>query len=93
MEAPNTLPRPSWRLNDVSLGSDEGCTGFPDRLGPWDWSACCLSHDAGGTDGMLLDCLVNATPGVPAVLCVLAVFLMALFRPVYNLGQRWGWWR
>lgn len=78
---------------DVSLGSDGACTGFPSGIGDWDWSACCLAHDAGGTDGQLVDCIAQAASGLPIVVILAAVSVMALFRPVYNLGQRWRWWK
>jgi len=80
---------------DVSLGSDGQCTGFPGGVEAfkWDWSACCSLHDVGASDGTLVDCVVSAAPGLPAVVVLAAVTLMALFRPLYNVGQRWGWWR
>lgn len=94
MEAPTPMPRPDWYPPvDVSLGSDGGCTGFPSGLGAWDWSACCVAHDGGASDGWLLDCITTSAPGLPAALVVFAVFLMAAFRPLYNMLQRWGWVR
>ncbi len=72
----------------------DGCTGFPDGIGRVDWSECCLVHDAGGSDGALLDCVTDAARDQAAwmaPLFALAVFLMILFRPVYNMFQRWGW--
>lgn len=63
----------------------DGCTGF------WvfEWffhiSACCSVHDAGGTDGTLLDCLMQNTPHWAWPVVALCVAVMVLFRPVYNL--------
>lgn len=78
-------------MTDVSLGSDGVCTGFPDSAFGFDWSACCLAHDLGSTDGMLLDCLQSSVPpwAWPAV--GFAITIMIFWRPVYNLLQRWGW--
>lgn len=61
----------------------DGCTGF--WLAEWVWPIhqCCVEHDLGGTDGVLLDCLINA--GVPAVLAALGIFGMAFWRPLYEL--------
>lgn len=75
----------------VIIPSDGRCTGFPNGVGAWDWSNCCVIHDGGGSDGALVDCIAEATPGLPIVFILAAVALMALFRPVYNLCQRWGW--
>lgn len=75
------------------ISADGRCTGFPNGIGNWDWSHCCTVHDLGGTDGQLIDCITAATPGLPVVFIIAAVALMALYRPVYNLGQRWGWWK
>lgn len=68
----------------------DGCTGF------WwaEWlfpkiSGCCSVHDIGGTDGVLLDCLLQATPHWAWPVVGIAVALMILFRPVYNLLQKW----
>lgn len=93
MSAPVPLPYPIERLNDVSLGSDGGCTGFPSGIGKWDWSSCCTLHDAGGLDGQLVDCIAANAPGLPIAVILAAVTLMALGRPFYNLGQRWKLWK
>ncbi len=76
---------------DVSLGSDGGCTGFPGGMFGLDWSACCVAHDLGGSDGMLLDCLQSAVPTWAWPLVASAVAAMVLWRPVYNWMQRKGW--
>lgn len=95
--APTPMPYPSWRVvepkHDVSLGSDDGCTGLPPGFVTPELLRCCVEHDAGGRDGVLLDCANDALPGVPVVLVCLAIFLMALFRPLYNQLQKWGWVR
>lgn len=75
---------------DVSLGSDGHCTGFPDSLGPWDWQACCIAHDAGGSDGQLLDCITSAVPAPLAIVVAVGVALMIAARPIYNWLQRIG---
>jgi hypothetical protein len=79
--------------HETPWGSDGACTGFPDGIGPWNWAACCLPHDVGGSDGALVDCIAAHAPGLPIVVILAAVTLMALLRPLYNLGQRWGWWK
>ncbi len=76
---------------DVPLGSDGHCTGFPDSLGPWNWHECCLAHDAGGSDGQLLDCISSHVPTWAEVIVILCIALMALFRPIYNWLQRRHW--
>jgi hypothetical protein len=80
-------------LHDVSLGADAGCTGFLSgirELG-WNWTHCCIAHDLGGSDGMLVDCIAAAAPGLPLVIILAGVTVMALFRPLYNFCQRRGW--
>lgn len=76
---------------DVSLGSDGGCTGFPDGMFGLDWSACCALHDAGGGDGALLDCLQQTVPTWAWPLAGIAVAAMITARPIYNWLQRKGW--
>lgn len=76
---------------DVSLGSDGGCTGFPDALFGLDWSACCVAHDLGGSDGQLLDCLQGVLPGWAWPIAALGVAVMVAARPIYNWLQRRGW--
>lgn len=68
----------------------DGCTGFPDRLFNYDWSACCTIHDAGGSDGALLDCITSHGPTWAAGLIAACVTLMVFFRPVYVWLQRIG---
>lgn len=87
---PVTAPQ-TFGLVAPPLGSDGRCTGFPNGLGRWNWAQCCVEHDAGGSDGGLLDCLMAAVPPFAWPLCGFGVALMILCRPVYNLLQRWGW--
>lgn len=70
----------------------DGCTGFPDKFMGKDLSQCCKVHDGGGTDGLLLDCIVALDPTsfFWEFLIILAVLLMHTFRPIYNLLQRLG---
>lgn len=78
------------------LGSDGHCTGFPDSVGSFNFLHCCIAHDLGGSDGQLLDCLTaEAAPAGwgGAVLIIGCVFVMKLFQPIYNVGQRAGWWK
>ena len=73
------------------LGSDGHCTGFPDGLGPFNWLPCCVVHDAGGSDGQLLDCITSDVAGTGwpgAVIVIFCLLLMKLFQPIYNLLQR-----
>ncbi len=78
---------------DTSLGNDGGCTGFQ-WLERWvtGIDACCGAHDLGGSDGQLLDCLMSAVPTWAWPLVGFGVAGMILLRPLYNLGQRKGWW-
>jgi hypothetical protein len=79
---------------DPSLGNDGGCSGFQwaERLFKG-INACCVEHDLGGTDGQLLDCLLNTTPGWAWGFVGLAVTAMIVVRPLYMHGQRQGWWK
>lgn len=86
-------PEPSTFSLLPALGSDGRCTGFPNGIGQWDWSACCQVHDLGGTDADLATCLLSSTPPWAAALVFLALALMAFCRPIYNLGQRWRIWK
>lgn len=69
----------------TELGQSDGCTGFQFLEGLFDGVRdCCVVHDAGGSDGMLLDCLQGVLPGwawAPAALCVA---VMVFFRPLYH---------
>ena len=63
----------------------DGCTGF------WLFEAifpairdCCAVHDAGGSNGVLLDCLQSVLPSWAYVIAAFCVALMILFRPVYR---------
>ena len=75
-------------LGPASVDSD-GCTGFQ-FLEPvfQHLNACCQIHDAGGSDGALLDCINAGLPAYlwfPAALCVA---IMILFRPIYHFIKR-----
>lgn len=63
----------------------DGCTGFQWLEQFFPIHACCAVHDMGGTDGTLLDCLLQATPGWAWPIVGLCVTLMLLFRPIYRL--------
>jgi hypothetical protein len=66
----------------------DGCTGF--QWAEWIWPAiheCCATHDYGGSDGQLLDCLTGAG-GVPAMLALVGIAIMVLARPAYELWLR-----
>ena len=75
----------------MPTGYTDGCTGFPDRIFNWDWSACCVIHDAGGSDGALLDCITSSGPTWAAGLIAVCVTIMVIFRPIYEWMQRRGW--
>ena len=62
----------------------DGCTGFQFLEYFFDIRHCCVVHDAGGSDGLLLDCLLNNTPAYLAVPVALCVVLMMIGRPVYR---------
>lgn len=71
------------------IGSD-GCTGF--QWAEWLFpkiSKCCLIHDAGGTDGTLLDCLQMNLPGWAWPAAAAGVAIMVLLRPIYVKWQQW----
>jgi hypothetical protein len=80
--------------NPVVVIDTDGCTAMPDGIGAPVCRECCALHDAGGSDGALLDCVTLAARDAgyeaAAPLIALAVAVMVLLRPVYNLGQRWG---
>ncbi len=80
-------------MTEAIISSDGECTGFPESIGPWNWHECCLEHDNGGTDAQLAACVIGATAPWFAPVVLLAVLLMRLGRPLYNLGQRKGWWK
>lgn len=63
----------------------DGCTGFQWLEQFFPIRACCEVHDAGGSDGTLLDCLMANTPEWSWVLVTLCVALMVLARPIYRL--------
>lgn len=63
----------------------DGCTGFQWLEPLVAIRTCCDLHDMGGSDGTLLDCLLNATPAWSWPLVGLCVTLMLLARPFYHL--------
>ena len=71
-------------LGPDTLGSD-GCTGFQllELLLPI--RSCCEVHDAGGSDGMLLDCLLQHTPSWSWGIVGACVAIMLTLRPLYHL--------
>ena len=69
--------------------TSDGCTGF--QWAEWLFqkiTACCTIHDAGGTDGALLDCLQMNLPGLAWPAAALGVTVMVLLRPLYVLWQK-----
>lgn len=46
----------------VLYSLSDGCTGFQWLERFFSIRPCCVVHDLGGTDGQLLDCLLNNTP-------------------------------
>lgn len=64
---------------------DTGCTGF--QWAEWIWpgiSQCCTTHDLGGSDGALLDCLLTGLPGWLGPFAAIGVALMLAARPLYE---------
>lgn len=69
--------------------TSDGCTGF--QWAEWLFpkiTTCCSIHDAGGTDGALLDCLQMNLPGWAWPAAALGVTVMVLLRPLYVLWQK-----
>ena len=67
----------------------DGCSGF--SWAEWLFPAtrtCCDLHDAGGTDGELLDCLQGVLPPWAWAIAAFLVALMILIRPLYRLIRR-----
>lgn len=62
----------------------DGCSGFQLLELIFPIRDCCVVHDSGGSDGLLLDCLMANTPGWTHVLVAICVAIMILFRPVYR---------
>lgn len=62
--------------------TSDGCTGFQWAEWLFDIRSCCVAHDFGGSDGALLDCLLNNTPAWLGVPVILAVALMYALRPI-----------
>lgn len=68
----------------------DGCTGFQWLEGFFPTIRdCCVVHDAGGSDGTLLDCLQAGLPPWAWAAAALCVGLMIGLRPVYVVWQRW----
>lgn len=67
----------------------DGCSGY------W-WAEtvfpairdCCAVHDAGGSDGQLLDCLQGVLPPWAWATAAFCVALMILVRPLYRAIRR-----
>jgi hypothetical protein len=67
----------------------DGCSGF--QWTEWVFPAvrdCCFSHDLGGSNGQLLDCLQSVLPHWAYVIAGFFVALMILVRPLYRLLTR-----
>lgn len=64
----------------------DGCTGFTWAEWIWPIRACCEAHDAGGSDGALLDCWTGA--GMPIGIAGLALLVMIIARPIYRLIKK-----
>ncbi len=71
----------------------DGCSGFAWAEAIWpSISQCCLVHDLGGTDGMLVDCLQGALVWWLWWAIPLALLVVTLFRPLYNFLKKIGLW-
>lgn len=68
----------------------DGCTGFQWLEPFFAIRTCCDVHDFGGSDGTLLDCLLNATPHWAWPVVGLCVTIMLLLRPIYRLVKSKG---
>jgi len=64
--------------------TSDGCTGFQWAEWFFDIRHCCVVHDAGGSDGTLLDCLRVVVPLWAYALAAFGVAIMTLFRPIYH---------
>lgn len=74
------------------MTESDGCTGFWWAELFFEVRDCCVAHDLGGTDGVLLDCLMAATPEWAWPVVALCVAVMVLFRPAYHWLKRKGLW-
>ena len=65
------------------------CTGF--EWTEWLFPAlteCCASHDIGGSNGALLDCIEAVVPGWAYPIGAVFVVLMIWVRPIYRAIKR-----
>lgn len=72
----------------VDLVSD-GCSGF--QWAEWFFPAiraCCVTHDFGGSNGTLLDCLEGVLPWWAYPIAAVFVALMIIARPLYRKLKR-----
>lgn len=76
----------------ASIGdiAGDGCTGFQWFEQFFPIRACCDVHDMGGSDGTLLDCLLNNTPQWSWAIVGFCVAVMLLLRPIYRLVKSKG---
>jgi len=74
------------------MTQSDGCTGFWWAEWLFPVRQCCVEHDLGGSDGVLLDCLMANTPEWTWPVVGLCVTAMILFRPVYHWLKRKGLW-
>lgn len=67
----------------------DGCSGFQwaEALFPA-IRQCCTTHDYGGSNGQLLDCLQSVLPHWAYVIAAFCVALMILLRPLYHWLKR-----
>ena len=68
----------------------DGCSGFQWLEWAYPIRGCCDVHDLGGSDGVLLDCLMANTPEWTWPVVALCVAVMILFRPIYRLFKPKG---
>ena len=78
-------------LGHDAAGVSDGCTGVPFFHDLWAGAyECCVEHDLGGSDGVLLDCWQAAD--VPLAFAAFAILVMIILRPVYHWLRDRGWW-
>lgn len=65
------------------------CSGFEWTELLWPaLTACCNAHDAGGTNGALLDCIEAVVPAWAYPIGAVFVVLMIWVRPIYRVLKR-----